>query len=309
MADKGMKRIRSTTRGVRADRLTEKERQAYEALPTDLDYVDNPMFAEPEAEDRLWGPGSLAIEIPPHVLYPRIPEEGVRMREATTISSEQERTLFLRYNHAKYRLCRLRERQERYFSAKRAREMIRWHRRAIEVREQIVHANLALVPAMARRRRVADVEFVELISEGYMAVLRSVERFDVARGYKFSTYACRSILSAFQYLGMKAKRRRGVFPVEFDPAMEKSDFVDRRHEKQRADSIDAVREVIWNNDAELSSLERTVLLERFPMATTEKPRTLSQVGEIVGLSNERVRQIEKISLSKVRAALEERFVA
>jgi DNA-directed RNA polymerase sigma subunit (sigma70/sigma32) len=66
-----------------------------------------------------------------------------------------------------------------------------------------------------------------------------------------------------------------------------------------------VREVIRNNSAELSRTEQRVIVERFALKAGEKPRTLSEVGKIVGLSNERVRQIERSSLFKIRAAMEE----
>ena len=138
-----------------------------------------------------------------------------------------------------------------------------------------------------------------------MAVLRSVEKFDVSRGFKFSTYACRSILACFHRLAAKAQRFHQRFNVEFDPKLERSDFAERRHERQRSDSIDAIRDILGCNRAGLTAVERRVILERFPVLSERKRRTLSQVGQTVGLSNERVRQIEKDSLRKIRAAFEQ----
>jgi DNA-directed RNA polymerase sigma subunit (sigma70/sigma32) len=56
-------------------------------------------------------------------------------------------------------------------------------------------------------------------------------------------------------------------------------------------------------------VEHRVILERFPMFSGEKARTLAEVGELVGLTNERVRQIEKKSLIKIREAMAEHFAA
>ena len=45
--------------------------------------------------------------------------------------------------------------------------------------------------------RLGDVDFAEVVSEGNMALIRAVDKFNVERGFKFSTYACRAILKAF----------------------------------------------------------------------------------------------------------------
>jgi RNA polymerase primary sigma factor len=57
-----------------------------------------------------------------------------------------------------------------------------------------------------------------------------VEKFDCSRGFKFSTYSCRAILKSFSRVAMRASRYRGKFPAEFDPAMERSDFIDRQRD-------------------------------------------------------------------------------
>ena len=168
----------------------------------------------------------------------------------------------------------------------------------------LVHANLPLVPSLAYRRHLAGADFLDMVSEGYMAVLRSIEKFDVSLGNRFSTYASRAILTCFYALCSKAQTRRKHFPATYDPKMEADDFCRRRHDRQRSEAIRAVRDVLANNSAGLSETEWTVTRNRFPMLSTDKRCTLSQVGKLVGLSNERVRQIEKASVSKIRLAVE-----
>ena len=141
-----------------------------------------------------------------------------------------------------------------------------------------------------------------------MALLRSVEKFDVSRGFKFSTYACRAILKSFNRLATKTGTYRRRFPREYDPELERSDWDVRKHEIQRDDSIDAVREILARNQARLSDVERTVVMERFAIMTRGKGKTLAEVGEIVGLTNERVRQIQNIALAKIREALDEGYL-
>jgi RNA polymerase primary sigma factor len=112
---------------------------------------------------------------------------------------------------------------------------------------------------------------------------------------------------------MRASRYRGRFPTEFDPAIEKSDYLDRRREELEYDCVDELKEILLRNLADLSEVERTVIRERFALATvageTQAPKTLEQVGVIIGVTKERVRQIQNKALQKIRTALEEKYLA
>jgi RNA polymerase primary sigma factor len=274
--------------------------RAYEA-----DCVYDPSFALPGAQEQYAGPNMTEIPVPDYSLLPEFSEDSTTENvKRPLLTGAQERLLFLRYNYAKYCLAKLMAARRDPAPAQWHRDVEQWRRRVQDMRTAIVNANLALVPAMASRVNFSGVETSELISEGYMAVLRSIEKFDVSRGFKFSTYACRAILKSFHRFASKARRYRDHFPVEFDPKFERSDFEERRHRQGRNDAIEAVREVLFQNGADLSELGRTVILERFPIHTQDKPRTLAEVGKVVGLTNERVRQIEKKSLVKIRAALQ-----
>ena len=226
----------------------------------------------------------------------------------TVLTAKDEVKLFLAYNYARYRLTKLVEAQRRRVSAACAKGMVMWYQRAMVARASLVRANMALVLSMAKRTRIPNVEFSELVSEGNMALLRSVEKFDVARGFKFSTYACRAILKSFNRLATKTGRYRQHFPTEFDPELERSDYDVHKHEIQWDDSLDALREILVRNRARLSEVERTIVLERFAITTRGKGRTLAEVGKIVGLTNERVRQIQNLALDKIREAMNEDYL-
>lgn len=279
----------------------------YARIPAEVNFVDNPSFARPEAEEEFFGRSASEIVVPQWTNCPEVPEEVTLPKIGRTkLSPDEEVRLFLRYNYARYRISKLAQSQQRRFSRVRAKQMVLWYRRAQQCRADLVRANMALVLAMAKRTRIANVEFPELVSEGNMALLRSVEKFDVARGFKFSTYACRSILKSFNRLATKTGRYRQRFPTEFDPELEKSDYDVKKHEMERQDFVESLRDVLARNRANLSDVEQTVVTERFALLSRGKKRTLAEVGKMVGLTNERVRQIQNLALAKIREALDGR---
>jgi RNA polymerase primary sigma factor len=176
----------------------------------------------------------------------------------------------------------------------------------VQIREQIAETNLALVLAMAKRTRMSEVDFADLVSEGNMALLRAVDKFDAAAGYKFSTYACRAILKAFSRQGMKLSKYRQRFPTDFDPKLEKSNFLETKRATFEKDAADEVRTIVMDNRADLTEVERTVIEHRFGLENSdaEKPMTLEQVGQIIGVTKERVRQIQNKAMEKIREELE-----
>lgn len=58
-----------------------------------------------------------------------------------------------------------------------------------DVREKIINSNLKLVVKVAKGYNNSSVQFIDLIQEGNMGLMKAIEKFDVDRGYKFSTYA------------------------------------------------------------------------------------------------------------------------
>lgn len=223
------------------------------------------------------------------------------------MTAAEERIMFLRFNYSKMRLCRLQRLiKKNGLTRKRADEVIEWHRRFEHFREYLVRTNLALVLAMAKRTRLGDVDFAEIVSEGNMALIRAVDKFNVDRGFKFSTYACRAILKAFSRTALKSNRHKSRFPVEFEPDMEKSDWQDRRRDAVEEDCIDELKAIVKENLADLSHVEQTVIRRRFNWEQEEEhPLTLEEVGRIIGVTKERVRQIQNKALAKIRSVLEE----
>lgn len=234
------------------------------------------------------------------------------------LSPQAERTLFLRFNYCRYRVMRvLHGHRGRRLTLKATRELLHWARLADRLRGDIVRANTSLVLAMARRSRNSGTEISELVCEGNLALLRCVDKFDVSRGFKFSTYACRAILASFSRAAAKSTRYRVQFPTPYDPALERSDYLDVKRERIEHECIDELKRILFENTAELSPVERRVLNARFALGQSEEEggrsaarrRTLDQVGLSLGVSKERVRQIQNQAMLKLRAELERRLLA
>lgn len=299
---------REATRNV-AMKLSEHDRDVYERIPRAISYMPHPVFEEPGARKRFFGPDAKAIHLPCWTDFVQTDEvvETPKKTRRPRLKAGEEAELFLRFNYARYRLAELVEAQQETPTLARARSMCRWFRRVEETFSAVTEANLALVVAMAKRTRIPNVEFSELISEGNMALLRSIDKFDVRRGFKFSTYACRAILKSFNRLATKTGRYVQHFPALFEPEMERSDYDVKKHEMQRADSVESLREILTQNRANLTETERIVVMNRFAIGSDGKGSTLAQVGRRIGLTNERVRQIQKHALHKIRAVMDEDY--
>ena len=168
------------------------------------------------------------------------------------------------------------------------------------IRSYIVRQNLGLVYSMMGRFGSRQLDEDDLLSEAMYALARAVDRFNPWRGYKFSTYACNVIARAIMRRGKQEGNYRRLFPVQYDTTLEKiSELPDASTELYS----ERLNRILDRNLGDLSELETTILEHRFP-AERIKRKTFQQIGDSVGLSKERVRQIQNIALDKLREALE-----
>ncbi len=281
--------------------------QAEQLLAGSYDYMDSPLFHRRGIEKELFGDAD--PELPNISWYQPTREDSIEgvTQVPQLMTAKEERLMFMRYNFSKLKLTVLQKQIKRDGLTKESAELfIDWQRRSEHFREYLVRTNLALVLAMAKRTRLGDVDFSEIVSEGNMALMRAVDKFSVDRGFKFSTYACRAILKAFSRTAMKSSRYRQRFPVEFEPDLEKSDWQDKRRDQVEEDCLDELRAIVDRNLADLSSVEQTVIRRRFNWEQSDDaPLTLEEVGQIIGVTKERVRQIQNKALAKIRTVMEE----
>ena len=280
-----------------------------EALTVPLDYVKNDLFRKVSAERQLFDEGMDIQAASTAWYHPMIDDELISSStpSSSLLTTEQEKHVFLRYNYARMRAILAVNKFRTHPGKACVRDIAKWYGRVKDTREMITQANLALVLAMAKRTRMSEVDFGELVSEGNMALLRAVEKFDIARGFKFSTYACRAILKAFSRIAMKTSRYRQAFPAEFDPAMERSNYLETRRAETEQDAVEELQRIIGENRALLSDVEKTVIESRFgimPVGQEGSPMTLEEVGKVIGVTKDRVRQIQNKALEKLRLILE-----
>ncbi len=186
--------------------------------------------------------------------------------------------------------------------AKRARRPY-WESRVRELESELVTANDGLAVYAANRfglERDLDVS----LAEARFTLLRCVRCFNPALGWKFSTYYVKCALQRFAYLREVARRQFVPFSV-VERLRERGDKcqqpVEGSYEPDfdRPFNLQALRETLASDV--LTDRERKVLLGRY-----WDNRTLNEVGASVGLTRERVRQIQMRALSKLREALEAR---
>lgn len=300
------------------EKLSSTEQRVFETLLTaQAEFIDHPILHKKNAEkliEDLVHETFANSKRKARMALDDLPDIDNLDIGTNVLTAAEERALFLKFNYARYRVYKLLEAHAgKRMPLQAIRDLLRWQTKAQHTRSEITQLNVPLVLAMAKRTRMSQVDFSDLVSEGNLALLRSVDKFDASRGFKFSTYACRAILKAFSRVAVKTTQYRGRFPTEFDPALERSAHTEHCREELEADCAYELRDIVLRNRAGLTDVEQTVLNARFcldrPKDAEPLPNlTLEEVGRLIGVTKERVRQIQKKAMAKLRIVLEERML-
>jgi RNA polymerase primary sigma factor len=176
-----------------------------------------------------------------------------------------------------------------------------WVDRWTTIREYLVERNLGLVYSMISRFASSNIDEDDLLSDAMFGLTRAVDRFDPWRGFRFSTYACNVIARALMRRGRQETNYRRLFPVQHDVTFERpANLPDTQTELY----VERLHRALDENLGELTDLESKILAQRFP-TNLESRLTFKEIGDAIGLSKERVRQIQNIALSKLRDVLSE----
>lgn len=264
------------------------------------EYIDSDEFHRPNAEQKI------LTEPPMTSRAPRFPEGSQKLPaylrslyRLPLLSAEEEQFWFRRMNFLKFKANQLIDELNADRPRKRDLDAIeKLLSDATEARNLLVRHNLRLVASIAKKNVKDPAELFERISEGNAALMRSVEKFDYSRGFKLSTYATWAIRKALAGRYRKLATRRDRFPPTA-PELLDGCVSERGIPSLMERESELMNRQIYELVEQLDSRDRDVLAMRFGLDDTPA-RTLHDVGEQIGVSKERVRQIEQRALQRLR---------
>jgi RNA polymerase primary sigma factor len=282
------------------------EMRARRIMELPLDFIPNPQFARAGVDRAIMAdmPAN-AIATKKTRLPAGLPPYLASLYEVPLLTREQEGHLFRKFNFLKYRAAKLRNQLDPARAKSSLMDEIETlYDGAVALKNQIVRANLRLVVSIAKRHVGQGENFFELVSDGNMSLIRAVEKFDFARGNKFSTYASWAIMKNYARTIPDEHRHRDRFRTSNSEMFYSTE--ERRTDQYELESAQNQREVQIGKILErLDEREQKIIISRFGLDHGHEPQTLKEVGAEMGVTKERIRQIEARALSKLRIAAQE----
>jgi RNA polymerase primary sigma factor len=264
-----------------------------------IEFIDNPEFAEPDAGGKIFAE--------PLNLAPRQNELGVaairksgadlpvhlgRLCEAPLLTPVQEKQLFERMNFLFHQAAQHQSLLNVSRPSKARLELIQkyvllaeWHR------DRIVEANLRLVFSIVKKFVNVNNNFDDLLSDGIIGLIRAVEKFDFGRGFRFSTYATQVVRrNSYRLVSTSQEERQTVLNGFQD--METDVCEVGRHSAISIKRWHELRSRLAILMDELDRREKVIIRARFALGPHRKVRTLQSLANRLGISKERVRQLE-----------------
>jgi len=278
--------------------------RARRLLAARIRFVDHPSFDDAAVVAEILGP----LPTPDAGRAPRSPgplegfSSSAELTEPRLLNREQEVHLFRKMNFLKSVAARLRAAIDPdQADAAEIDQVEALLRETGVILNRIIRANQGLVVKIVKKYTGRGRDFFELLSDGNVSLLRAAERFDFARGVRFSTYATWAILREFTN-GIRKEKSchlriftggKDLFQAVADHRSGDLTELARRERLQ-----EAVRSLL----GQLDDRERTIVVRHFGLF--DDGCSLAQLGLELGITKERVRQIECSALRKLRDAAE-----
>jgi RNA polymerase sigma factor (sigma-70 family) len=171
------------------------------------------------------------------------------------------------------------------------------------VRDHLIACNMRLVVSIAKRHAGQGDNFFELLSDGNMSLMRAVDKFDFSRGNKFSTYASWAIMKNFARSIPEERHHRERYLTGHEDVFDASPDVRTDEAEQVGAAEQAAKRVNRLLDY-LEPREREIIRLRAGLDAPEG-MTLEQIGQRLGITKERVRQLNVRIMKKLRDLAEE----
>lgn len=240
---------------------------------------------------------SLSVGLPAHL---------ARMAATPLLTPEQEQDLFRRMNFNKYRANALRSRLSRSRPQRdKVEQAEACLRRAERVRNYLIQANTRLVMSIARRFADSRNSFDDLFSQGVASLMHSVEKFDYSRGYRFSTYATCAVRRDLYRLVMGHKKQLQRFTTGNSEMLMACPDQERDPDEMTIAGWNHLSVSLRSMLEELDERERFIVVHRFGLDESGAKSSYSRLGERLGISKERVRQLANRALDKLREVVPE----
>ena len=269
-------------------------------------YVPNPVFAAPDAEEICLGDEKLFTYPPEPPDTPEPPESVppylAELYGIPLLSREREKELFRKYNYIKYRAAMLQEKIRRTgYRTGMLERFEELREAAAQIRRILIRCNLRLVVSVAKRHTGPLAALSDLTSEGNLCLIRAVECYDFSREARFATYATWALTKHFARVVPEENYRMSAFVTGQQARLDAAGDA-RESSSERRELAEHIRAVLDRAIVHLTERERAIVESRYG-TQGEPAKTLEEIGQLIGLTRERVRQIETRALEKLRAVI------
>jgi RNA polymerase sigma factor (sigma-70 family) len=251
---------------------------------------------------RIWGEGTDAIRYIEHPSFTD-PGEAEGWRGSWAEAADEQEFAAGHMDDDLTRQCARRMHYAAYQAdrARRPADADRWRRRYYALRDRIILGNRKLVFSAVRKRLFPQQAADDLVGDCYVVMIRAVAAYNPWLGIRFSTYAFTCLMRALTRLTQRSAADRLAQHLSLEQLVEQEPA--RGEEPSTAPPILRVEEYLRDDHPLLSEREKAVIRRRFRLAGRPGDATLERVGRDLGISKERVRQVQATALDKLRQAL------